>query len=195
MKSIVLISIMVILLTSICSATITTTKYYDNGLYSSGTSFIETHNNAIVGIIGGDIPYTATFDSSTVNIYGGKIGAIWITDNSTVNFFGGDTTDYTTTITVDELGKLVIFGYDFNYFTPRYAISLWGIQGKWGTGIPFEIVFRGTPPDSSAVKLYHIPEPSTIIFLGIGLVCFNSKRKVKSKSGDVGRSCALNNDQ
>jgi hypothetical protein len=198
MKNIILISIMVILLSSVCNAIripISVIKYYANGVHNSnGRHYVETYRSAVIGVVHGEIPYMATFDDSTVNIYGGEIGTIWITDNSSVNFFGGDTMDYSP-ITIDKSGKLNIFGYNFVYFDCSDTSSLWGIKGKWGTGVPFEMIFRGTPCDSPAISLYNIPEPATIIFLGIGLVCFDSRRKVKSKSGDVGRSRVLNSNQ
>jgi hypothetical protein len=184
MKSIILVTIMMLVLSSVSSAIlfptmpITTIKYYVDATHNTtGSYMVETYKEATVSVISGDIPYLATFDTSTVNIYGGDIGSVWMTDKSIINFFGGNTISYTV-MTVDVSSELNIFGYDFMSYGVLGDSQTWGVRGKWADFAPFGIEFRGTEFLSSNVHLHTIPEPATVLLLGCGLVCCYKKGKI-----------------
>jgi len=180
MKNTILASIIVMILNSVSSATIlpiilplhiTTIKYYTNGTHDATSKyFVETHNDANVKIIAGNIPYMSSFNDSKVDVYGGEISAIWLTDRSSINLFNFDIIDCTM-ITICDSANLTIFGYDFMYHLPSYpSPPNWRLSGKWENGSPFTICFKETPPDSSGIHLYTVPEPSTILLLCCGII-------------------------
>jgi len=185
MKNVILVTIMMLVLSSVSSAvllptiSITTIRYYTDALHNTTSDyFVETYNDAIVGVGGGegDILLLSMYDDSTVNVYDGEVEHVWMDDNSNLNLFGGNIG----VVSVSGTSDLTIFGYNFTYHIPSQGSPLWEIRGNWGNNIPFEIMFRGTDPTTSQITLYTVPEPATVTFLGFGLVCLVNKRKMKS---------------
>jgi len=129
-----------------------------------------TYNSSTVNIFGGELERgIETWHSSTVNIYGGTIFAdgLGMSDSSTVNIYGGDVT----------IGKpyfnnsctLNIYGYGFNY-------EGYTLRGFLSDNSPFEIIEFQNYPQEQRLNLIVIPDPSTVLLLGLGALFFRKRK-------------------
>jgi hypothetical protein len=100
-------------------------------------------NSATINITGGTIDDLTAYNSGVINIYAGDISNIWAQDNTAVNILGCNLIKSLTG------GQ---FGYGF-------------VQGIYNNQSSFEIDFMGSDTYSH-VNL--IPEPITILLLGVG---------------------------
>lgn len=153
-----------------------------------GTVYVH-NNNTVVDMWGGYVEDLITEDSSTVNIYGGQITGgdgyglekgigVWF--SSTVNVRGGEIC----AINTSQSGTLNLFGGDIEVLTGNGidgTINIYGtslsitgnggvydggiVSGAWSDGTVFSIDMYGA---YSLIQLHEIPEPCTIILLGLG---------------------------
>lgn len=128
-----------------------------------------TYDSSTVNILGGELERRIDmWDSSTVNIYGGTIflDSPGFGDSSTLNIFGGD-------VGMGQPGAggssmINIYGYDFSEF-PAFSLT-----GYLSDGSPFEFIeLTHAIPH---INLIVIPEPATILLLGLGTILLRKQR-------------------
>jgi len=101
-----------------------------------------------------------TSDSSIVNIHGGSVtleGSLF-TDSSTLNIFGGDV--FLGAPYAEDSSTINIYGYNFSEF-PAFSLT-----GYLADGTPFE--FIELTHAISHINLIVVPEPTTLLLLGLG---------------------------
>ena len=121
-------------------------------IYGAGCGYLETFNTTITNWYNGEINYLLTNDNSIVNIYGGELDiGLGASDNSQINLYANE-------IQYHPTGG----HWDNGWIGGRYSISnkhfdfdLWG--------------------QNTYSHLNFVPEPSTLLLLGIG--CLFLKRK------------------
>jgi hypothetical protein len=158
--------------------------------FSGGTMYgggIEAHDQSTVNITS-SVKGVGVFDNATVNIfnnanvsmadtygvlnvYGGTIGQLSGYASAIVNLHGGDITNY---ISVEPSGSINVFGYDLAKTDTGGTYGYGQITGFWQDALPFTINLAGSGA-YSAINL--IPEPTTLLLLGIGAFLLRKSRK------------------
>lgn len=161
---------------------------YDDSYGCHGEVWVE--NDAILDVIGGDIFQLGTLDYSITNIYEGQIDRLLAKDNSIVNTYGGNVKQiinyYSGMVNIyggniDQLssidnGVVSLYAYDILYHSTGGGAlgNLAWIEGIYcRNNIPFSFCF------SNEITYSHIriiPEPITILLLGLGGLFLRRKR-------------------
>jgi hypothetical protein len=145
----------------------TNISFFEDGVIQDGDVY------EVVGI----------FDHATVDMFGGNVGLIEAWNYSTVNLYGGIISDYLlATSTVN------IYGYGFDY-DPIAGNDRGGqLTGFWVDDTPFSIDLYylkapGAPFIDTWSHITLIPEPTTILLLGLGAINIRiSKFRIGEKS-------------
>jgi len=138
------------------------------------SSYFHTYNYSTTNISGGSIYGLYALDSSTMNISGGDISYIDAYYSSNSNISGGN---------IDSLyakGSSLITFYGKNFILAA-GLSLDGhrvvgvgmLYGEWMNGTQWSVHIQENSPTSTILI---IPEPATILLLGLGAL-FLRKRK------------------
>ena len=114
------------------------------------------------------------FDHATVDMFGGNVGLIEAWNYSTLNLHGGTISDYLLAYGDDSL-TVNIYGYGF-YYNPLSGDHRGGqLTGFWLDDTPFiiDLYYDDTPGGPIIDTWPHIvliPEPATILLLGLGAI-------------------------
>jgi len=127
--------------------------------------------------------FLVAHDYSSVDIYAGLVSDITVWDRSTVNIRGGSIGSSLGGFFCSPSATVNIYGYDFEYnpkwrwsddliLGPRWVSKL---TGRAFDGTPIEITGIADPSESSNIHL--IPEPTTLLMLGLGGFALLKKRR------------------
>ncbi|MCX5636063.1 MAG: PEP-CTERM sorting domain-containing protein [Planctomycetota bacterium] len=131
---------------------------------------IRMRNNATLDILGGEIHELYVKDLNIIDMYAGLLGIVVSSPESKVHLWGGNIQTV-----VAGLDTVHIYGYDF-VWTPEDFIPQRGtLTGFWADSTPFSIYLRDCPPSSGNVVLHTIPEPTSLLLLGLGVLFLRKK--------------------
>jgi len=132
-------------------------------------------NSGTVDIFGGSVSdHLQAFDSSAVRVSGGIVNDLRSCDSSTVDISGGSVSD------LWALHSSVVTFHGRN-FSVSDGLILYGdrvlgtglLAGEWFDGTPWTVNILANRPTA---KILAIPEPATLLLLGLGAVMVRRKR-------------------
>ena len=129
-----------------------------------------------VNINGGGIGDMESWADSVINMTGGNVNRLEMHTESMSYLYGGDIG----TLASDQpLGYplpqnwIHVYCLEYNYDTENNLLT-----GLWGDSSLFSIQLEdiGTYPTYDLIEFYIIPEPTAILLLGLGGLCFRKRR-------------------
>ncbi len=160
-----------------------------NWLDGANTSFIFGHENSKINILGGSVYLLGCIDSCQVNISGGSITFVLSSGGSSrVDISGGSIGSIGGWLELWEQSMIQIFGYDFavdgmpfgyGELTSIYGGDPWGepLRHLTGTLQSGELIDNDFYIGHDA-RIVLIPEPATLLLLGLGSLALLKKRKI-----------------
>lgn len=139
-------------------------------------------DNSVVTISGGEFlgPIVSAMGQSTVNISGGTVGMAGATNTGTLNIFGG----HIESLSASGSGTILLHGSDFvlgsGLTLGEDGKTLWGtgmLSGRWHGETETWITNISYNDGTSSILL--IPEPTTLLLLGLGGVMVWKRGKSK----------------
>jgi hypothetical protein len=136
-------------------------------------------NDAILDVKGGSISgYLMSTDIATVNVFDGNINELWTRGNSIAKIHGG----LIKWLVSDEDSLVYLYAHDVIYHPqapapghPIYGNSAW-IEGIFiNNDIPFS--FGVGPQGESYSHIEVVPEPMTLMLLGLGSLLVIGKKR------------------
>lgn len=118
--------------------------------------FLGARNSSAVNISGGSVSYLYTEDNGDVDISGGSVSSLYAIDSSVVSFHGRN---------FSISGGLVLDG--------ERVLGLGILSGEWMDGTPWAVDIL---QNESSVTILVVPEPGTLLLLGIGAVMLRRRR-------------------
>ena len=178
-KTIILALLVVILLGTTRLYAVTEWTYGDHTVGSGDTyDIVKIYNDVTLSILdGGQIGGLETYDITLTEMFGGALDTLLAYEESRVHLRGGDIG--TVIARADEV--VHIYGLEFEWTPEEFNPARGVLTGLWEDNTPFSINLRDCPPSSGKVVLHVIPEPATLLLMGLGgLLC----RKQLHKTGD-----------
>jgi len=147
-----------------------------------GVSKISVGGYSTLNLFGGNIGNIESNNQTTINMTSGSVNSIKMHSGSRSYLYGGQIN----TLASDQLAVIpnttVQLDWIHIYCLPGYSYddNLNLLSGQWGDGTPFDITLQdiGTSPTYDVIEFHIIPEPGTIILLGLGGICL--KRRVNN---------------
>jgi len=144
---------------------------------NAGIDRLDAYDSSTIHFSGGSILNFEGFDSSTINIDGGIIRYLWMKESSIAHLSGGqiqsDIGIY------DDTSYVHIYGYEFDYDPSGGGYNDGLVTGYWPDGELFSITLSNREDVITYDQLiFHIiPEPASILLVGIGGIFFSRKTK------------------
>ena len=137
-----------------------------------GINELDTYDFSTVNISGGEINYLDAYDFSTVNVSGGDITYLRVSGSSTVNLSGGKILNALGAY--DETAYIHLYVLKPVYYAPDGGDYFDGlIYGLWPDGSVFSLtLINWNISTFNQISFHIIPEPTSIIFLGLGAIIF-----------------------
>lgn len=173
-----------------------TVNVYERAGFGSGIeAFLDLYDFSTLNIKGGVVDAVCrAYGTSTVDIYDGLFSlALWPYDHSIVNVYGGIVDAYFCNTPVPVTAMVNIYGYDFKY-NPQ---GRWmppmepGGEGWWIsklTAYGFDgtpITYWGLPDPATQSNINLIPEPGTVVLLGLGAIVLFKKTRRREPTSRV----------
>ena len=192
-KKLILTALSIIILCGVCPVQAVDVDFYSDAIIRPGDAYDNVFvydtppDHTTVHMFGGSVEVFHTYDSSTVNIHGGELTAqvgLWelstmniysgditldsslFTDSSTLNIYGGDV--FLGAPHAEDSSTINIYGYGFSEF-PAFSLT-----GYLADGSPFK--FIELTHAISHINLIVIPEPTTLLLLGLGGLLLRKQR-------------------
>lgn len=160
---------------------------YDGGGLDGGSfTTFELLDSSTLNVYGGDVHLTLlAYDSANINMYDGSIFDLGLLGPVTVDIYGGHVGTFLGNHSVPPSATVNFYGSMFEY----NAQELWsppmepGQEGWWTSkltgygpdGTP--ITYLGLPDPSMNPNINLIPEPATVVLIGIGAIGLLARRK------------------
>ncbi len=126
------------------------------------------YNDVVLDIFGGDIFYVFAFDSTITNWYDGQIDYLRANDESIVNIYGGSILDF---LYAGDSSQIYLYAYNVTYNDITHFIE--GNYCQDDSYFSFELLHG----QDTYSHITMIPEPTTMLLLGLGGLIVINKRK------------------
>jgi len=139
--------------------------------YGGSIESLRTYDSSTANIYGGEIWIDPqSYNSSTINIYGGSLicQSIIVWDSAILNIYGGDL-NVGNAPYFSESSEVNIHGYGFSYDGVRH------LTGFLTDGSSF-IFNELSPSRYSHINLIVMPEPTTLLLVGLGCLLIRKRR-------------------
>jgi hypothetical protein len=140
---------------------------WDGDIYAE----IWMRNDATADMWGGNVYELGALDSSIFSMYGGTMDIFLVRHNSIVNIYGGDLSRLM--VYGNENGMVNLYAKDIVYHTTGGYWNNGWIEGSYLNDIHFDF---DIPSIEVASHINIIPEPTTILLLGIGSILLRKRR-------------------
>jgi len=147
-------------------------------LWAVGSATVTLSGTAIISSL------SPRGSSGTANVYGGTVDYIAVLEWGTVNLYGGVVSD---SLYVGELATANIFGYDLVVTDSGGRYGDGQVYGFWFDDSAFTIELNGSETYS---RVNLIPEPSSLLLLGLGWLALRVKRTTTIRQLYVETQCS-----
>ena len=139
----------------------------------SWISELRTYNDVTVTMYSGGVNQFSMHDNSKFSMYGGSVNYLNLYDNAAVSFFGST---YMNELYIDpaNTGWVKLYAYDVR-FEPYGSYGKGTIYGNWSANkMPFQFDLTSNGAYS---HIQIVPEPATLVMLGLGGIAILKRRK------------------
>jgi len=171
---------------------------YDGGGFYGGTGGqVYLYDSSCLNIYGGDIfSFIFTNHKSIVNFYNGNLHLPFVLESESIlNLYGGYIDTYYGTSSIEPTATANIYGYSFEYEPHgRWDYIVEPADGYWVsklTGFAFNgkpFTYWGIPDPATNPNIHLIPEPNTLVVLGLGAITALRKQRRRKEYGKRGES-------
>lgn len=178
-----------VILTVLTTSNVCTAYYYDGDVIPGTDTVIEegdichlivadcASGPITVDILGGNVNILNVIYSSEVNISGGRVRNVLPSDSATVNLYGGQIDNIKASC--EDNSVVNVFGYDLASANIGGSYDDGWISGFWADETAFRIdLYHSNTYSHIVLHDTAIPEPATVLLLGLGALAFARKRRV-----------------
>jgi len=139
---------------------------------------LQTYNNVTVRMYDGGVNQFSMYDNSNLSMYGpGSVDSLNLYENATAFLYGGW---IMSELYIDPASTGVVKLYaEFDRFEPYGPNGKGHLYGNWiSDESPFSVYLSS---DGAYSKVQFIPEPASLLLLGLGAIAISRKRTRKAK--------------